>query len=325
MRFAVIIHPHHITQVRSAYPFSKRIPESLLTRFLPYLPPVKVGTITTGAGSIGDMFICPLLPYHFEHLAKEYLQQKINTCLKKAEKQGAQIVGLEGLAASFLDEADIEVNPIKASLTTGLRLRTHSLLEYVQLAAKKKGILWSRAEVALVGAFGQEGETWITLLARECRTLTLLQANTGRELEFANRIMYETGLALKVTANAELALSRADIVFIHHPDPTISLNCAWFKPSALVCSIISGKGWEDSFCKRKDIVYIEETKLVAPPGLVWNVDSTLLTGVSPLLAETIIMANEQENEWFCSGRGINIRQVENMAKLAQRYGFRVSL
>lgn len=324
MQFAVITHPREKKQVRSAYPFLKRFPEGLVARLLPYLPPVKIGEITTREGSAGDVIICPLLPHHFEHLAHKYLQQKINTCLKKAEKQGARVVGLEGLAASFLDGSQLQVNPIKASLTTGLRLRTQALFESVQLAARKIGIRWSQAEVVLVGPLGREGETWITLLARECRALTLLQTETGRGLEFVNKIMYETGLALKVTANRQLALAKADIVFIHHLDPAVAIDCTWFKPGSVVCSIIAEKDWGDKLYARNDVVYVADTKLIAPPGIAWTVDSKFLAGVSPLLAETIIMAFEQDNEWFCPGREITIRQVEDMARLAHKHGFQVS-
>ena len=325
MRFAVITHPHEKKQVRSAYPFLKQLPEGLVARLLPYLPAVKIGEITTPEGSTGVVILCPLLPHHFKHLAKKFLQEKIYTCLKKAEKQGAQVVGLEGLVATFLDGSLLQVNPIKASLTTGLRVRTQALLENVQLIARKKGIRWPQVEVVILGPLGQEGETWITLLARECKRLTLLQTGTKRELEFVNKIIYETGLALKVTANKQLALANADIVFIHHLDPAAAIDCTWFKPGSVVCSILPGKGWGDRLCGRSDVTYIDDTKLIKPAGIAWTVAPEFLTGISPLLAETIVMAYERDNEWFCPGREITIRQVENMAKLAHEHGFQVSI
>lgn len=323
MRFAVIIHPRHIDQVHSAYPVLKRLPVGLVARVLPYLPPVKTGEVLMREGSSGDIITCPLLPSHFQYLTQKFLTQKIASCIRKAEKQGAQIVGLEGLTASFLDEGQVQINTIKATLTTGLRLRTHALLENARLVAKRLGIQLAQAEVVLVGAYGQEGETWTNLLARESRTLTLLQTEAGRELEFASKIIYETGLALKVTANSQTALAKADVVFFHHLNLGASLEGAWFKPGSLVCSIIPGMGCGDLLRSRKDVVYLEDLVLEVPSEIAWSGNLDFSAGVSVTVAEIIIMVLEKDSELFCPRREITIKQVQNMTSMARKYGFRV--
>lgn len=321
MRCAIVIHPNNIEQIRQVYPWLKRVPAKMALRFLHFLPPADAGAIETAGGLTVHVLCCPLLPHYFSCYAPEYLWQKIRACLLKAERMGALVVGLDGMTASFLDEGFAKDKPVKAVLTTGLRIRTGALMEEIRLTALRQGISWPKAEILLAGAAGQEGKTWAVMLAKESGALTLLRSEVGRNPEFAHKIIYEMGLALRVTEDLKTAMEKADIVFLHRLLPDKSIELSWFKKGALVCSIIPNRGWADLLMKRSDITYIDNPGITPPPGITWPGGLVSSENVSAALAETICLTLEKCDEFFGPGREITIIQIQAMTKLAAKYGF----
>jgi len=323
MRFALVVHPQNLEQLKKYYPLVRRVPAGLLAPFAPYLPPARIGMITMAQGAQGEVIACPLLPGHFNSLGEKYLGQKILYCLKKAESLGAQVVGLADSTALFWERGCLPAPPGKALITTGLRLRTQAIYRKARLTANALRISWAQAEIVLVGPAGMEGETWIEMLAKDAKGLTLLRPRLSKGQSLVGRIMYETGLAIKITVDGQKALSRADIVFLHEPEATIGLKEDWFKPGALICRISPGSYWHpgnDIPKSRKDLVWLDSVVLPVPPGTAWSGAVDLSWGLSPVLAETMLIAGEDLNEWFGPGREITIKQVAETARLAGKYG-----
>lgn len=325
MKFAVLYHPEDISQVRLVYPLLEKVPDNMLRRFLPYLPPCSAGFFQNKANEyIGRAIICPLLPEHFIVLSSQVISQKINSCLKKAEKTKAQVIGLEGLIASYYEGGLLELKQEKLQLTTGLLLNTAAFLNKARRKAEQLGLDWAQNQIVLAGALGQEGETWIKLLAQEASSLVLTYTDAGWDKSFVSRIIYETGLAVKTTTNCGRALSQADIIFFHHLRPEDIKEAYQLKPGALVCSILPYSGWREKLQGRSDITYIEAPAYKSPASLIFTSKAPDYPDRFTSLAETLVLFWEQRAELNFpelkySGRDITNKQIELALSLAKKY------
>lgn len=323
MQFAILDHPNNLEQIRVTYRWLQKIPDNMLTRFLPYLPPVDAKMMTTNDGSLGRVVICPLLPEHFESLALGVINRKINSCIKRSEKSGAQVIGLEGLLGFCFEEGLLELKQHNVWLTAGRILRTIALLNKARITVERSGGSWANSNIVLAGALGQEGETWIRLLAEEVKTLTLLQTNAGWDKGFANRIVYETGLALKVSTDHKRVLGQGDVIFFHHLRPEDIGSSHTFKPGALVCSILPYSGWREALKDRGDIRFLDNP-LYKPTVTNSHSDSYPNPwGYSTTIVETLILGWEQIDELICISKDITIKQVKLMSRLVDKYGFQL--
>lgn len=321
MNFAIIYHPEDLNQVRLAYPLLRRVPDNLVRRFLPSLPPCSLGSFHIEEGCSGQTIICPLLPEHLEILASGLISKKINSCLRKAEKSGAQVVGLEGLLGFCFEGRALELKPVKARLTGGLLLGTVALMRKARLMAERSGLAWAQNNVVLAGALGQEGEAWIKLLAQEAKSLILTTTDTGWDKGFVSKVIYETGLALKATTDCGRALSQADVIFLHHLRPEDIKTTYKFKPGAVVCSILPYSGWKEKLQGRRDISYIE-------PPITFSCNYPGYPEGYITLAEILIQIREQTDEsnfaeLKYSGRDITIKQIQLASSLTEKYGLQV--
>ncbi len=323
MQFAVLVHPRDMEQARCFYPWLRRVPDSVIARFLPCLPLLTIGNINVQPGIKGAIIACPLLMLHFEQLAPDFIWRKIIAGIKKAGKRGAIAVGLEGRTACLTEAGAMEDDFPGLAISIGARIRIHALINGARSTAAELGLRWNRTEIVLAGALGQEGRIWAQILAAQAGTLTLLHTEAGKDQRFISKIVYETGLAPKISTDFQQTLGRADIVFFHHLKPENKKIFRFFKPGALVVSIIPENGWQDIQNYRKDIKYLENLLFEPLPTITWSGYGDFTKGFSAAIVETILIILEKSQEFFCPGQEITINQVKLTEELMSKYGFRL--
>ncbi|MDN5364648.1 MAG: fatty aldehyde-rating acyl-ACP reductase [Eubacteriales bacterium] len=328
--FAFLLHPLDVSYLANWLPLGRFFPATALEKFFSLLPPFRLSHIT-GIRSPhneveGWFFVCPLTSARMLQLPPEKAQKKIIAAGKMAEKNGAKILGL-GAFTSVVGDAGITVaKALNIPVTTGNSYTVATAVEALLKAAQLMGIDLHRAEVTVVGASGSIGRVCALLLARKTRYLNLVGRNRLALERVAGEIMYDCGLAVKVFSRPEQILPESDLVLT----VTAAVDCVippfLLKPGAVVCDVARPRDVSQQVARERDDVLVIEGGLVEVPGEVdFGFDFGLPSGLAyACMAETMILALERRYESFTLGREISLAQVEEIAALAAKHGFKLA-
>lgn len=328
--FAFIIHPIDISDVSRKFKFMKHLPDRMVEGIMKKLPPVKVSHITgvkSPYNEIEGWFVgCPLTTRQMMSLPEEYVLKKIIQTGKLAEKLGARIVGL-GAFTSVVGDAGITVaKNLNIAVTSGNSYTVATALEGTKKAAKIMGHNWKDAEVVVIGAAGSIGRVCARILARECRFLTLVGRHTEKLEGVAEQILHDTGLSVRVTSNIHNALKKADVVITVTSSVDTIIDADDLKPGAVVCDVSRPRDVSKEVAEKRNDVLIIEGGVVEVPG---DVNFNFNFGFPPktsyaCMAETMTLALEGRYENFSLGRDITVEQVDEIARLATKHGFKLA-
>lgn len=329
-KFAFIIHPLDIKDVSKKIPLVNKLPDRFVERLLPIIPPFNAAHVTGIRSALAEAegwFIAvPLTSLQMMTLPQEYVLDKIIQAGKIAEKLGAKILGL-GAFSSIVGDAGITIaKHLSIPVTTGNSYTVYTAVEGVKKAAGAMGINISEAEVVVIGATGSIGSICAQLLASDVKQLTLV----GRDLHtlrlLANRIMFNTGLAVRTSNNVKKSLKQADVVLTVTSALDTIVEPEDLKPGAVVCDVSRPRNVSKQVAEQRNDVLVIEGGLVEAPGAVeYNMKFGAPEGQCfACMAETMILALEQRYESYTLGRELSIEQVENIGKLGQKHGFGLS-
>lgn len=329
-KFSFILHPLTLQDYTRKFPAINYFPDFVLNGVARVLPPFKVceikGVQSAFAQVEGEFICCPLTSQQLLQLPAEVALRKIVRAVKLAEKNGAQLVGL-GAFTSVVSNGGVTIaKEVGIPVTTGNSYTVFIALEGTQEAAKLMGIDWARANVVILGATGSIGSVCARILARENRYLTLVARQQNRLEKLAAKILYETGLAVKITSNIKKALREADIVIAVTSALDTPVEPEDLKPGAIVCDVarprdVSGK----VVGKRKDVLVIEGGVVDVPGKPEFNLNFGFPSGKCyACMAEVMILALERRYEAFSLGREMTIGQVKEIGRLAQKHGFKLA-
>lgn len=334
MDFAIIVHPIRNSDIYCRFPLTRFLPTFLMESFLRILPPLmppRRGKKSNSPGVQGNLGIsghlvgCPLTTQQLLQLPSEAVLHKVVNCVRLAQKNGARIVGLDGVTALAADKVKV-AQLSEVPVTVGESLTVVMALESARMAAREMGLAWHNTNVALLGAENPMGSVFAQIIAREVGSLTLLARRKGKQEKLVQEILYETGLAVKQRDISPCSLESADMVIILEPFSDLVLDPAFFRKGAIVCDFLAPYGTAERLANgRKDILVIRGA-LVEIPGL-GELDSPFCVpgvGLSPLMAETILLLLENKEGSVLLGKEISVNQVEEMGQLARKYGIRVS-
>lgn len=326
-KFSFIVHPLHVKDVTRKFPKARYLPDFVLEGVSRLLPPFQVSEIKgirSACSEVEGAFICsPLTSRQLLGLPVEVSLHKILSAVQLAAKNGAKIVGLGALTAVVGDGGVTIAKNAGIPVTTGNSYTVFTALEGTKKAAGIMGIDWSRANVAILGATGSIGSVCARMLARENRYLTLVARHQNKLEQLAAKILYETGLAVKITSNTKTALSQADVVITVTSALDTPVEPEDLKIGAVVCDVARPRDVSRKVAeKRKDVLVIEGGVVDVPGKPEFNFNF----GVPPgkcfaCMAEVMILALEKRYESYSLGREMTIAQVEEMGRLAQKHGF----
>lgn len=327
-KFAFIIHPLDVSDVARKFSVAKFLPDALVEKALRFAPAFTASHITgiksrLGKKAEGWFITCPLTAKQMLSLPQEMVIDKIIEAGKIAEKLGAGIVGL-GAFTSVVGDAGVTVaKNLDIAVTTGNSYTVATAIEGAKKAAAIMGHRLSSSHLVVVGATGAIGKVCALIMAREVNKLTLVGRDTAQLNKLAAKILYETGLAAKVTANINEAIKTANIIITVTSSVDTVIHPEYLPSGAVVCDVARPRDVSKRVAELRNDVLVIEGGVVDVPG---DVNFNLNFGFPPktayaCMAETMLLALEGRYENYSLGRELTVQQVDSIAQLAKKHGF----
>jgi predicted amino acid dehydrogenase len=331
--FAFVIHP--LDPRRDAarkYPRLARVLPTSLIRFLSRLwPPVYISHISgvrseaTGQEIEGWLVACPFTARQVLRLPTRTVYNRIVQTGRLAQRLGARILGLGAFTAVVGDGGITVARRLGMPVTTGRSLTVAVSIEALEQAARCKGVRLESATVAVVGATGSIGSACAELLAPMVGELILVSRQESRLAGELARV--EAAGARRVRTSTQVEDIRgADVVLSTTSAARPIIQPRHLKRGAIVCDVALPPDVSPRVTRERDDVLVVEGGVMDVPG---EVDFNFDFGLPPAkayacMAETMVLALEGRYESYSLGKRIQVGQVREIARLAQKHGFRLS-
>ncbi len=328
--FAFMIHPMDAGDVARKFKLARYLPQQAIERAFALLPSMKVAHITgihsPHEKAEGWFIACPLTTRLIMGMSPGYVIKKIIQGGRVAEKLGAKIFGL-GAFTKVIGDAGITVaKNLNIPVTTGNSYTVATAVEATKEAALMMGHDLKKSSVVIMGATGAIGRVCAMILAREAQDLTLVARNKRKLDDLAAKILYDTGLAVKITADSKKALRGGDVVITVTSAVDTVIEPGDIKTGAVICDVARPRDVSKRVAEaRKDVLVIEGGVVEVPGDVEFNLNFGFPPGTAyACMAETIILALEKRYESFTLGRDLTIGQVEEISSLAKKHGFKLA-
>lgn len=332
-RFVFLIHPLDMRDVIRYEPQAANKREPLVRKVLEWMPSnitahVRGVESRIGKRAEGWFALVPYLPAQFVSAPRETVYDKIVAAARLGQERGARIVGLGGYT-SVVGDAGITLASRLPDLavTSGNSYTIATALQGALEAARRLGMELENVRCAVVGASGSIGSVCARIMARKVREIALIARNKGRLQKVADTIKSECGRDAEIFTEVSCGVRAADIIITATSSTGNIITVDDLKPGALVCDVsLPHDVCREVAVQRPDVLVIEGG-MVEVPGEKMDFDFDF--GYPPrislaCMAETIILALEGRYENFSLGRGIRIEQVEEIAHLAEKHGFKLA-
>ncbi|MCZ7543623.1 MAG: shikimate dehydrogenase [Anaerolineae bacterium] len=330
--FAFIIHPiNPKADVARKWPWLGRLlSERQIDFFSHFFPPVYISEITgvrseaTGVEARGWFIAAPYTPRRMLELPVDAVYKKIIACGRMAERFGARILGL-GAFTSVVGDAGVTIaRVLDVPVTTGDSYTVHIAVASIREAARVMGISLEGATAAVIGATGSIGAACAELLAREVPDLLLI----GRRPEALEAVRARCeGRRARLRTSLEVNdIREADLILTVSSAIGPLINPAQLRPGAVVCDVARPRDVAASVAQARDDVFVYDGGIVEVPGPVdFHFDFGFPPGMAyACMAETMALALEGRFEDYTLGKTIQVEQVDEIAGIAARHGFRLN-
>ena len=334
--FAFIIHPIDPKRdVSRKFPLLGRyLSVSQINFFSTFFPPLYISEINgvrsqaTGKEIVGWFVACPYTPARMLELPETAVYHKITQTGRLAEKLGARVLGL-GAFTSVIGDAGLTVSrALSIPVTTGDSYTVAIAVEAVREAARVMEVPLAGATAAVVGAAGAIGSVAAELMARDVAQVVLVgrPQNLARLEALRDRLCARPLTRAQVSLAANLApLAQADLILAVTSALDVVIEPEHLRPGAVVCDIARPRDVSARVAALRDDVLVIDGGMVAVPGAV---DFHFNFGFPPgmayaCMAETMTLALEGRFESYTLGKQITTEQVEEIARLASKHGFRL--
>lgn len=331
-KFAFIIHPIDPKRdVQRKFPWlGKVLPVAAINFLSQFFPPIYISQINgiiseyNGQGVEGWFVACPLTPRMMMSLPPAKVYKKIIQTGRLAERLGADLLGLGAFTSVVGDAGQTVARALNIPVTTGDSLTVAMAVEAIRQAATAMGINLPTATAAVVGASGAIGQVCARLLAREVADMWLIGRRTGALEELRERLEGETTARVHVSTDMA-ALKAADVVLTVTSAIDTVIEPQHLKIGSVVCDVARPRDVSRRVVEERDDVLVIDGGMVAVPGPAnFNFDFGFPAGMAyACMAETIALVMEGRYENFTLGRDISLAQVEEIAAIAAKHGFKL--
>jgi fatty aldehyde-generating acyl-ACP reductase len=329
-KFAFVCYPVQPGCIRGRLGIMRGLPARPFEQILLRLPPLTLSTIngvkTPHSETEGLIISSNVTTAQAARLPEAYIVKKLIRAARKAASLGARIIGLGNGAGSCAAGAGL-ARSLGSPVTTGDCYTVGSVLDGYRGALRLMGVEPEDAVVLVLGAATAAGGLCARIMAREgVNFLTLADRDLKRLDSLVRRIMLESGVSCKVSAQPAKAAGRADLVIAAVGPGELTVQSGDFKPGAVVWDLVftQRRFAARLAVARKDILAIEGAVVKAPGTIRPAVDFGLPPGtVYPWMAETMILALERRYEIYSSGPAVRIEKVDEIRRLAVKHGFAV--
>jgi len=331
--FAFIIHPIDPKRdVSRKFPLlGKWLTVQQINFFSTFFPPVYISEITgirssaTGAEIKGWFVACPYTPQRMLELPERTVYRKIVQTGKLAEKLGAQILGLGAFTSVVGDAGQTISKGLSIPVTTGDSYTVAVAVDAVREAARLMEIPLKTATAAVVGATGSIGAVAAELIAREVRKLWLIGRRTAALEALRDRLSDRAPAEVQIATDLR-GLSEADLILTVTSAVDTVIEPEHLKPGAVVCDVARPRDVSAKVAAMRDDVLVIEGGMVEVPGDAVHFNFNF--GFPPrmafaCMAETMTLALEGRLESYTLGKSLTVTQVEEIAHLCARHGFKL--
>lgn len=329
--FAFVFHPLRIDDFARKYPITRLLPDPWVETVFRWVPPRLISHITgirsaTGARAEGWFIGLPLTPRTLMESPLPFVYRRLTQCGRLAEAQGAKIVGLGAFAKIVGDRGVTVAKNLNIAVTTGNSYTASTAVEGALLAAERLGVAPAQTAVAVIGATGTIGAVCSEILSRTVPRLILV-ARTRETLDALAARLQASGRAdVEVEVDVKAAVRKAEVVLTVSSATDVLIEPEDLRPGSVVCDVARPRNVSRLVYDRRDDVLVIDGGVIQVPG---EVDFGFDFGFPPrmceaCMAETIILALERRYENFTLGKEITLRQVEEIAALARKHGFKLS-
>lgn len=331
-RFAFVLHPLRISDITRKFPFLRPLPDRWTSRLFAMAPPFKVSHITgcvsaAGAQCEGWFVVVPMTPEQM--LQADFRKTVLPRILRAgaiAEELGAQIVGLGAFLKVVGDRGVSVAAGLSVPVTTGNSYTSASALQGALQGAAQLGVSAGQARAAVLGATGAIGAACSRILAEHTAEVVLCARQMDR-LELLKHELSTATAQVLIETDARQAVRDADIVIAVTSATDTLIEPEDLRPGAVVCDVARPRNISQAVYERREDVLVIDGGVIAVPGE--NLDFGLNFGFPPkhaeaCIAETMLLALEGRFECFTLGGDIRVEKVREIARLADKHGFRVS-
>ncbi|MCS7173297.1 MAG: shikimate dehydrogenase [Armatimonadetes bacterium] len=330
-RFAFVLHPLEPVHFSWRFAFTRWFPPRWVEEVFKLLPPMELSHITgirspVGSQAEGWLIGLPLTPRTLLESDLRFVYHRLIQCARLAERLGARILGL-GAFTKVVGDAGVTVAAnTRLAVTTGNSYTAATAIEGALRAADRMGISLSEARAAVVGATGAIGSVCARILARQVPSLVLVARNRKRLEALRERILGEAQVEVTVSMDPRTAVGDADIILAVTSAPRVLLEPDDLKPGAVVCDVARPRNVSQAVYQHRDDVLVIDGSVIEVPG---EAEFGFDFGYPPrtceaCMAETMILALEGRYESFSLGRDLTVEQVQEIARLANKHGFRLA-
>lgn len=332
--FAFILHPISIAQVRSLYQniswLTRHFSDYRVKTFLQYTPNHKIITLNfndniSGKKIVGHIIVCPYLPTQFASIKSETVQKKILNACKLGEALGAKIIGLGGFTSISTTGGRDLIGNCKAAITNGNTLTTKvtidSIIHLLRVTEKKL----NEQQVLIIGASGDIGSACSKYFAGRVKELFLV----ARDMEKLKALGQSLGnIKLNLSNNHRQNIKDADIIITATSATTTFIDPKELKAGAILSDVSYPPNINFRLAHLRSDISVYAGGLVRFPTFFAK-DSKVKSifrifnnakGIPGCLAETIVLALEENYSNFSLGRGeITTEKMDYISKIAQKH------
>lgn len=332
--FAFVIHPLEPKRdVARKYPLLARVlPTPLIHLFSCFWPPVYLSRVTgvrseaTGKEIAGWVVACPLTARQTLRLPPWFVYGKIVQAGRLAQKLGARILGLGAFTSVVGDGGVTVARRLGMPVTTGRSLTVAVAVEALEEAARVQGLALRSASVAVVGATGCVGSACAELLAPLTGELLLVARQESRLAQEQVRLVAAGARRVRTSTQVE-DIRDADVVLSASGAARAIIEPEHLKHGAIVCDVAQPPDVSPRVARERDDVWVFEGGIMDMPGAAdLGFDLALPPGKTyACMAEAMVLALEGRYESYSLGKRVQVEQVQEIAGLTRRHGFRATI
>jgi acetylornithine/succinyldiaminopimelate/putrescine aminotransferase/predicted amino acid dehydrogenase len=335
--YAFILHPTRVEDLILTNPGLERLTPGELEHFstfaagLPAAVVLRAPPVRSRTGAVADgLLIClPMLPEEMARRGLRRVSPQVAAAVDLAARCGARVVGLGGHTTAY-SRRGLAVVGRGPAVTTGNALTAGMAFAAVCRLARRRGLDWSEAVIAVVGAGGSVGSLCARLVARSRPRRLLLGGNpVSRQvrLHHLRRQLDEGTGTVHVAADLD-ELADCDLLFTASGAGQAILDDVPLRAGTIVCDIARPPDVSPRLRQRGDLTVIDGGLVALPAPRTCFGPGNLLglpDGVQlACLSETILLALEGDRRDHGIGDDVPVNEVDYMLSLARRHGFRLA-
>ena len=331
--FAFIIHPLSVADVARKYKVARYLPLRVVEWAVKRMSARPLSHITGVRSALGTeidgWFVgCGLMPRQLLELDEEFVIGKVVEAGTVAESLGANILGLGAFTAVVGDGGKAIAERLSIPVTTGNSYTVATAVEATFLGAEKMGIEIEQCKAAVVGATGSIGRACSLILAERVPRLALAARDRSRLEALAEEVTGTSDgrVEVETCTDTSEAIRDAHLVISVSSSPEAIIFPEDLLPGAVVCDPARPRDVSGKVAEARQDVLVVDGGVVEVPG---DVEFGFDFGFPPktayaCMAETMILTLEGRLEPFSLGRELEREKIQEIARLAQRHGFRLA-